>query len=73
MCLCSKMHEQQVYRYFKAIDDIMFCSHFSQLYYTYDFGDSFTLLQTNVKSFAWSSGDGIPVHLYIERKEPSSM
>lgn len=46
---------------------------FVQLYYTVDFGESFTLLQTNVKSFAWSSGEGIPVHLYVERKEPSSM
>ena len=43
-----------------------------QLYYTNDFGESFSLLQTNVKSFVWSAGDGIPIHLYVERKEPSS-
>lgn len=45
-----------------------------QLYYTVDFGDSFNVLQSHVKSFSWSSsGDGsVPVHLYVERKEPSS-
>lgn len=48
--------------------------YFPQLYYTVDFGDSFNVLQSHVKSFAWSSsGDGsVPVHLYVERKEPSS-
>uniref|UniRef100_A0A182QTE4 Sortilin-related receptor n=1 Tax=Anopheles farauti TaxID=69004 RepID=A0A182QTE4_9DIPT len=43
-----------------------------KLYYTTDFGASFTLLQSYVKSFLWSSGDGIPIHLYVERKEPTN-
>jgi sortilin-related receptor len=43
-----------------------------KLYLTTDFGDSFSVLQRYVKSFVWSSGDGIPVHLYVERKEPTS-
>lgn len=43
-----------------------------QLYYTTNFGETFTLLQTYVKSIVWSSGDGLPIHLYIERKEPTS-
>lgn len=42
------------------------------LYYTTDLGASFELLQSNVKSFRWSSGEGLPVHLYVERIEPSS-
>ncbi|XP_001688250.2 sortilin-related receptor [Anopheles gambiae] len=43
-----------------------------KLYYTTDFGASFTLLQSYVKSFLWSSGDGVPIHLYVERKEPTN-
>uniref|UniRef100_A0A2M4B8R2 Sortilin-related receptor n=1 Tax=Anopheles marajoara TaxID=58244 RepID=A0A2M4B8R2_9DIPT len=43
-----------------------------KLYYTTDFGASFTMLQSYVKSFLWSSGDGIPIHLYVERKEPTN-
>ena len=43
-----------------------------KLYYTTDFGNTFNLLQSYVKSFVWSSGDGIPIHLYVERKEPTS-
>lgn len=43
-----------------------------KLYYTTDFGETFNLLQSYVKSFVWSSGDGIPIHLYVERKEPTS-
>lgn len=42
------------------------------LYYTTDFGVSFELLQSNVKSFRWSMADDLPVHLYVERIEPSS-
>lgn len=42
------------------------------LYYTTDFGASFTLLQSYVKSYIWSSGDGVPIHLYVERKEPTN-
>lgn len=42
------------------------------LYYTTDLGASFELLQSNVKSFRWSSGEDLPVHLYVERIEPSS-
>uniref|UniRef100_A0AAG5DRM1 Sortilin-related receptor n=1 Tax=Anopheles atroparvus TaxID=41427 RepID=A0AAG5DRM1_ANOAO len=43
-----------------------------KLYYTTDFGASFTLLQSYVKSFLWSSGEGVPIHLYVERKEPTN-
>lgn len=43
-----------------------------QLYYTTDFGESFDMLQSNVKSMIWSSGDDLPTHLYVERKEPTS-
>uniref|UniRef100_W4VRP1 Sortilin-related receptor n=1 Tax=Corethrella appendiculata TaxID=1370023 RepID=W4VRP1_9DIPT len=43
-----------------------------KLYYTTDFGESFNLLQSYVKSFSWSSGNGLPIHLYIERKEPTN-
>ena len=45
-----------------------------QLYYTVDFGETFTMLQSYVKSFSWSSpGDAnMPVHLYVERKDPTS-
>lgn len=43
-----------------------------KLYYTTDFGESFDLLQWNVKSVMWSSGDEVPTHLYVERKEPTS-
>ncbi|KAG4075464.1 hypothetical protein HA402_015117 [Bradysia odoriphaga] len=43
-----------------------------KLYFTTNFGETFTLLQTNVKSIVWSSGDGLPIHLYIERKEPTN-
>lgn len=45
-----------------------------QLYYTVDFGETFAMLQSYVKSFSWSSpGDAnMPVHLYVERKDPTS-
>lgn len=43
------------------------------LYYTTDFGVTFTLLQSLVKSFVWSSWEGMPAHLYVERIEPTSM
>uniref|UniRef100_A0A6B2EKV3 Sortilin-related receptor n=1 Tax=Phlebotomus kandelakii TaxID=1109342 RepID=A0A6B2EKV3_9DIPT len=43
-----------------------------KLYYTNDFGQSFTLLQSFVKSFVWSSGEGMPIHLYVERKEANN-
>lgn len=43
-----------------------------KLYYTTDLGKSFNLLQSHVKSFTWSSIDGYPVHLYVERMEPTS-
>ncbi|XP_038113433.1 sortilin-related receptor [Culex quinquefasciatus] len=43
-----------------------------KLYYTTDFGASFTLLQSYVKSYIWSSGEGVPIHLYVERKEPTN-
>lgn len=43
-----------------------------KLYYSTDFGASFTLLQSYVKSYIWSSGDGVPIHLYVERKEPTN-
>lgn len=51
----------------------MHFTHF-QLYYTVDFGESFTMLQSGVKSFSWSSSvdANMPVHLYVERKEPTS-
>lgn len=41
-----------------------------KLYLTTDFGKSFIMLQSYVKSFVWSpgSGDGMPIHLYVERK-----
>ncbi|XP_053670657.1 sortilin-related receptor-like [Anopheles nili] len=43
-----------------------------KLYYTTDFGASFSILQSYVKSFVWSSGEGNPIHLYVERKEPTN-
>lgn len=45
-----------------------------QLYYTIDFGESFAMLQSYVKSFSWSSSNdaNMPVHLYVERKEPTN-
>lgn len=43
-----------------------------RLYLTTDFGESFEMIQIYVKSFVWSSGNGFPVHLYIERKEPTN-
>ncbi|XP_058466286.1 sortilin-related receptor-like [Malaya genurostris] len=43
-----------------------------KLYYTTDFGASFSLLQSYVKSYIWSSGEGVPIHLYVERKEPTN-
>ncbi|XP_055389216.1 sortilin-related receptor-like [Condylostylus longicornis] len=41
-----------------------------KLYYTTDCGKTFTMLEMYVKSFSWSSGDYMPAHLYVERKEP---
>lgn len=43
-----------------------------KLYITTDFGESFELLQSYVKSFVWSSGDGVETHLYVERREPTN-
>lgn len=43
-----------------------------KLYYTTDAGVSFILLETHVKSYSWSSGEGLPTHLYVERREPTS-
>uniref|UniRef100_A0A336L6F8 Sortilin-related receptor n=1 Tax=Culicoides sonorensis TaxID=179676 RepID=A0A336L6F8_CULSO len=43
-----------------------------KLYYTTDLGKSFNLLQSRVKSFVWSSIEGYPVHLYVERTEPTN-
>ncbi|XP_055591990.1 sortilin-related receptor-like [Uranotaenia lowii] len=43
-----------------------------KLYCTTDFGASFTLLQSYVKSYSWSSVEGAPIHLYVERKEPTN-
>lgn len=43
-----------------------------RLYITNDFGTSFDVIQSYVKSFVWSSGDGAPTHLYVERKEPTN-
>lgn len=42
-----------------------------KLYFTKDYGETFNLLQPFVKSFLWSTSDGMPTHLYIERQEPS--
>lgn len=41
-----------------------------KLYFTTDFGKSFTLLQSFVKSYTWSPApeDGAPIHLYVERR-----
>lgn len=51
-----------------------FCCVFNcfQLYYTTDFGQSFVMLQSGVKSVMWSSGEDIATHLYVERREPTS-
>lgn len=43
-----------------------------RLYITNDFGVTFEVLQSYVKSFVWSAGDGVPTHLYVERKEPTN-
>lgn len=51
---------------------LFFFSFPSKLYYTTDLGRSFNLLQSHVKSFMWSSIEGFPIHLYVERREPTS-
>lgn len=43
-----------------------------RMYITNDFGVTFELLQSYVKSFIWSSAEGMATHLYIERKEPTN-
>lgn len=43
-----------------------------KLYITTDFGVTFDILQSYVKTFVWSSGEGIATHLYVERKEPTN-
>lgn len=43
-----------------------------KLYITTDFGVTFDVLQSYVKTFVWSSGEGIATHLYVERKEPTN-
>lgn len=43
-----------------------------KLYITTDFGKTFDVLQSYVKTFVWSSGEGIATHLYVERKEPTN-
>lgn len=45
-----------------------------KLYYSTDFGATFMALESYVKSFSWSTNlDGLPAHLYIERKEPTGI